>query len=69
MPKTKVLRQNLSPATQRRLRRILRVVARARKTAGMAGGGYTVMLPFSRRLTRNSNPTEFGVGSRRQLVP
>ena len=68
MPKTKALPE-LQPTSQRRLRRILRVVARVRKTAGISQGGYTVMLPFSRRLTRSSKASEFGVGSRRELTP
>jgi hypothetical protein len=68
MSKTKAQPLKVPAASQQRLRRILRVVARVKKTSGMISSGYTVMLPFSRRLTRSSK-SEFGADNRRELIP
>ena len=52
MPRAKI--KQTMPKSSARVQRILRVVARIRRTSGVGISGYTVMLPFSRRLTRNS---------------
>lgn len=52
MPRLKP--QRSMPKANRRVQHILRVVAKARKASGILASGYSIMLPFSRRLTSNS---------------
>jgi hypothetical protein len=54
MPKTRK-KSPLRRATSTRIQRVLRAVERARKHSGAATNGYTVLLPFSDRLSNTKN--------------